>query len=146
MTPEELWNLIQSDPQAKTFADAGNDRDCAVRCSEIAPKIRQPVPAAMLRKTLAIRGRWGGLQRVANNYESPDPPYQQARTLIDMITAGDAIDVDEPAVAEGAPILVQHDLLDASDLQVMSALADSPQIITAEQVGAARQEAIHGVT
>jgi len=86
--------------------------------------IRQPVDAAILRKTLAIRGRWGGLQRVANNFESPDPPYQQARTLIDMITAGDAINADEPAVADGAPILVQHGLLDASDLQAMSALAN----------------------
>ena len=86
--------------------------------------IRQPVDAAILRKTLAIRGRWGGLQRVANNFESPDPPYQQARTLIDMITAGDEINADEPAVADGAPILVQHGLLDASDLQAMSALAN----------------------
>jgi len=86
--------------------------------------IRQPVDAAILRKTLAIRGRWGGLQRVANNFESPDPPYQQARTLIDMITAGDGINADEPAVADGAPILVQHGLLDASDLQAMSALAN----------------------
>ena len=139
MTDAELYTLIQSDPQALAAYDAGDDDACAARCSVIAPTLRQPVDAAILRKTLAIRGRWGGLQRVANNFESPDPPYQQARTLIDLITAGDAINADEPAVAEGAPILVQHGLLDASDLQAMAALANVPQTITQQQVGAARE-------
>jgi len=107
-------------PQYATMSD----QEAADAVNAKVVTIRQPVDAAILRKTLAIRGRWGGLQRVANNFESPDPPYQQARTLIDMITAGDGINADEPAVADGAPILVQHGLLDASDLQAMSALAN----------------------
>jgi len=85
---------------------------------------RQPVSASVLRKTLAQRGRWGGLARVANNFESPDPPYQQARTLIDMVTAGDSIDLDDPAIAAGTPELVQHGLLSAADVTVISALAN----------------------
>ena len=139
MTDSELYALIQSDPQALAAYNASDDDACAARCTAIAPLIRQPVDAVILRKTLAIRGRWGGLQRVANNFASPDPPYQQARTLIDMITAGDAINVDEPAVTEGAPILVEHGLLDASDLQAMSALANTLQTITQQQVGSARE-------
>lgn len=86
--------------------------------------VRRPVPAATLRKELAKLGRWGGLQRVANNFDSPDPPYQQARTLIDLITAGDAIDLDEPAIAAGTPELIQHGLLSAADVSVIGSLAN----------------------
>lgn len=39
MTPEELKNLIQSDPQALSLAQAGAADLCAKRCMEIAPKI-----------------------------------------------------------------------------------------------------------
>jgi hypothetical protein len=145
MNDAELYALIQSDADAKTKADIGDDSGCAARCSEIAPTIRQPVDAASLRKTLAILGRWGGLARVANNFESPDPPYQQARTLIDLITAGDSIDLDEPAIAEGAPILVAHQLLSATDLQTISALGDKPQIISPAQVSEAMRPYRGGV-
>ena len=139
MTDADLYALIQSDPAAVAAYNVSDDDACAARCSVIAPPLRQPVDAAKLRKILAVRDRWGGLQRVANNFASPDPPYKQARTLIDLITAGDSIDVDEPAVADGAPVLVQHGLLDASDLQAISALANVPQTITQQQVGAARE-------
>ena len=139
MTDADLYALIQSDPAAVAAYAVSDDDACAARCSVIAPKLRQPVAASLLRKTLAVRGRWGGLQRVANNFESPDPPYQQARTLIDMITAGDSINVDEPAVAEGAPVLMEHGLLTTSDLQAIAALANVSQTITQQQVGAARE-------
>lgn len=39
MTPSELRTLINNDPQAKAYFDAGNDSACAVRCSEIAPPV-----------------------------------------------------------------------------------------------------------
>lgn len=139
MTDAELYALIQGDTQAAALYAEGNDEGCAVRCSAIAPPVRQPVAAATLRKTLAKLGRWGGLQRVANNFESPDPPYQQARTIIDLITAGDAIDLNEPAIAAGTPLLVEHNLLTLSDVAVISALANTPQTITQQQVGAARE-------
>ena len=145
MTDAELYTLIQSDPDAKQRADIGDDSGCAVRCSEIAPTIRQPVAAAVLRKCLASRGRWGGLQRVANNFESPDPPYQQARTIIDLITAGDAIDLDDPAVTANAPVLVLHNLLSADDLTAISALANTPQTITTDQVSQAMRPYRGGV-
>ena len=40
MTPEALKTLIESDQQATALINAGNDWDCAIRCSQIAPKIR----------------------------------------------------------------------------------------------------------
>ena len=137
MTDSELYTLIQSDSDAKHKADIGDDSGCAARCSAIAPTVRQPVAAAILRRELAKLGKWGGLQRVANNFESPDPPYQQARTIIDLITAGDAIDLDDPAIAAGTPQLIQHNLLTLSDVAVISALADTPQIISPAQVSEA---------
>ena len=139
MTDAELYTLIQGDTQAAALFFEGNDEGCAVRCSAIAPPIRQPVAAATLRKELARLGKWGGLQRVANNFESPDPPYQQARTIIDLITAGDAIDLNEPAIAAGTPQLIEHNLLTVADVAVISALANNPQTITQQQVGAARE-------
>ena len=137
MTDAELYTLIQSDADAKHKADIGDDSGCAARCSMIAPTVRQPVAAATLRKELARLGKWGGLQRVANNFESPDPPYQQARTIIDLITAGDAIDLDEPAIAAGTPLLIQYNLLTPSDVAVISALANTAQTISTDQVSAA---------
>ena len=137
MTDAELYTLIQGDTQAAALYAEGNDEGCAVRCSAIAPLIRRPVAAATLRKELAKLGKWGGLQRVANNFESPDPPYQQARTIIDLITAGDAIDLNEPAIAAGTPQLIEHNLLTVADVAVISALANTPQTISTDQVSAA---------
>ena len=137
MTDAELYALIQGDTDAKQRADIGDDSGCAARCSVIAPTVRQPVAAAILRRELAKLGKWGGLQRVANNFESPDPPYQQARTIIDLITAGDAIDLDDPAIAAGTPQLIQHNLLTLSDVAVISALANTPQTISPAQVSEA---------
>lgn len=39
MTPAELKSLIDSDTTAAALFAAGNDSACAVRCSEIAPKV-----------------------------------------------------------------------------------------------------------
>ncbi|MFN9294902.1 MAG: hypothetical protein ACK6EB_43045 [Planctomyces sp.] len=145
MTDAELYALIQGDADAKQRADIGDDSGCAARCSIIAPTVRQPVAAATLRKELARLGKWGGLQRVANNFESPDPPYQQARTIIDLITAGDAIDLDEPAIAAGTPLLIQYNLLTPADVAVISALANTPQAISPAQVSEAMRPYRGGV-
>jgi hypothetical protein len=145
MTDAELYALIQGDADAKQRADIGDDSGCAARCSIIAPTVRQPVDAATLRKELARLGKWGGLQRVANNFESPDPPYQQARTIIDLITAGDAIDLDEPAIAAGTPLLIQYNLLTPADVAVISALANTPQAISPAQVSEAMRPYRGGV-
>lgn len=87
-------------------------------------KVRREVPANLLRVKLAQLGRLSGILRVARNFDSPDPPYQQAATLMALIDANEAIDFDDPAVPTGAPELVQHGLLEQSDLAAIDAMAD----------------------
>lgn len=48
MTPQELKQLIQSDPEATQLIEQGNDWDCAVRCSNIAPPIRKLLPLSQM--------------------------------------------------------------------------------------------------
>lgn len=88
-------------------------------------KVRREVPANLLRVKLAQLGRLSGILRVARNFDSPDPPYQQAATLMALIDANEAIDFDDPAVPTGAPELVQHKLLEQSDLAAIDAMADA---------------------
>ena len=139
MTDAELYTLIQSDPEALAAYTASNDDACAARCSEIAPTLKQPVPAALFRKTLMKRGRWSELRRVANNIESTDPPYSQAMSLVDTVTAEQPIDTEDPDLIAGGQVLVQHNLLSPADLTALSALAVVRQTITQQQVGAARE-------
>ena len=39
MNPIELKALIAGDPQARAYAEAGNDETCAARCRSIAPPV-----------------------------------------------------------------------------------------------------------
>ena len=145
MNDAELYALIQSDADAKHRADIGDDSGCAARCSEIAPTIRINVPANVLRVKLAQLGKLSGILRVPRNFESPDPPYQQAATLMALIDAGEAIDLDDPVVAAGAPQLIQHNLLTVEDIAIINALGDAPQVISPAQVSEAMRPYRGGV-
>ena len=87
--------------------------------------IRVEVPANTLRRKLASLGKLSGILRVARNFDSPDPPYQQAATLMALIDAGESIDLDDPLVATGAPELVAHNLLSVADVAAINAMADT---------------------
>jgi len=145
MNDAELYALIQSDADAKHRADIGDDSGCAARCSEIAPTIRINVHANVLRVKLAQLGKLSGILRVSRNFESPDPPYQQAATLMALIDAGEAIDLDDPVVAAGAPQLIQHNLLTVEDIAIINALGDAPQVISPAQVSEAMRPYRGGV-
>ena len=144
MTPKELLELIQSDSKALAFFAEGNDEACAARCTEIAAPVRQMVPASKLRLTLALQGNLANILRMAANVNSPEPPYGTCLTLMTLLDAGDPIDLDQPAVQRQAEVLMQHGLLTAEHRLEIAALANTPQIITFHDVGAARQQA--GVT
>jgi len=58
MTDAELYTLIQGDTQAAALYAEGNDEGCAVRCSAIAPPIRQPVDAGLLMDACMSLGIW----------------------------------------------------------------------------------------
>ena len=139
MTDAELYALIQGDADAAAAYATGNDTACADRCTVIAPQTRQPVNAAALRKLLMKRGRWSELRRIANNIESTDPPFSQAMSLVDTIQAGVPVDLSDTDLIAGAAILIQHNLLSAEDVTAINALGNTPQTITQQQVGAARE-------
>jgi len=137
MTPTDLWTLIQADIQAKAYADAGNDRDCAVRCSEIAPVIRKPVPAELVQEVASLNGAWGTIKIAATNSALTDPPRGACIAFVDWIESARPINFDNPAVQQMAGIMVSYSLLTAGQVAELSALADSPQVITADQVSEA---------
>ena len=146
MAPTDLWTLIQSDTQAKAYADAGNDRDCAVRCSEIAPAIRQPVPAELVQRIASLNGLWGMLKIAALNPSLSNPPRGAAVSFVDWIERGAELDTDNQSVKAMAATLIEYSLATVNQFAEISAAGNTPQVITAEQVGVARQEAINGVT
>ena len=139
MTDSELYALIQSDPQALSAYNASDDDACAARCSVIAPQITQPVAANRLRLLLASRERLADIRRVGENTSAPEPPYNACATLVMLLDAGDAINLQDPAVATSSQVLVTHNLLDADDVAAITALAYAPQTITQQQVGSARE-------
>jgi hypothetical protein len=146
MTPTDLWTLIQGDTQAKACADAGNDRDCAVRCSEIAPVLRRPVPAELVQRIASLNGLWGMLKIAALNQSLSNPPRGAAVSFVDWIERGAELDTDNALVKAMAATLIEYSLATANQFAEISAAGNASQVITAEQVGAARQEAINGVT
>ena len=137
MTPTDLWTLIQSDTQAKTFVDAGNDRDCAVRCSEIAPVIRKPVPAELVQRIASLNGLWGMLKIAALNQSLSNPPRGAAVSFVDWIERGAELDTDNALVKAMAATLIEYSLATANQFAEISAAGNTPQTITADQVSEA---------
>ena len=137
MTPTDLWTLIQSDTQAKAFVDAGNDRDCAVRCSEIAPVIRKPVPAELVQRIASLNGLWGMLKIAALNQSLSNPPRGAAVSFVDWIERGAELDTDNQSVKAMAATLIEYSLATANQFAEISAAGNVPQVITADQVSEA---------
>jgi hypothetical protein len=140
--------MIQGDPQAKAYADAGNDRDCAVRCSEIAPVIRKAVPAELVQRIASLNGLWGMLKIAALNPSLSNPPRGAAVSFVDWIERGAELDTDNQSVKAMAATLIEYSLATVNQFAEISAAGNTPQVITADQVGAARQEgvSINGTT
>jgi len=142
MTPTDLLALIQSDPQARQFFADGNDTECAVRCGVIAPPVRQRVAADKVQEISSLNGLWGTLKIAALNATLSDPPRGAAIAFIDWVEAGRPLDMDNTAVQQMAATLVSYSLATAAQVAQLSAAADTPQVFTAAEVGAARQEGV----
>jgi hypothetical protein len=137
MAPNDLWALIQSDPQAKAYAGAGNDRDCAVRCSEIASPVRKPVPAELVQRIASLNGLWGMLKIAALNQSLSNPPRGAAVSFVDWVERGAELDTDNQSVKEMAATLIAYSLATANQFAEISAAGNTPQVITADQVSEA---------
>ena len=144
MTPAELLALIASDSQATAYFQQGNDEACAARCTAIAPPVRQPVPADKVQEIASLSGLWGKLKIAALDHTLSDPPRGAAIAFIDWVESGRALNPDNPAVQGMAGSLIQYSLATAAQIGQISDAANTPQVITFHDVGAARQQA--GVT
>ena len=138
MTDAELYTLIQSDAEAAALYSEGNDEDCAVRCSAIAPPIRQPVDAGLLMDACMSLGIWQRLEAAAPP-GSVDPPASTARTMMTRLSQGRPVNLDNPAVQGIVADCITHGLITQPEAAQLSTLADAGQTITQQQVGAARE-------
>ena len=138
MTDAELYTLIQSDAQAAALFSEGNDEGCAVRCSAIAPPIRQPVDAGLLMDACMSLGIWQRLEAAAPP-GSIDPPASTARTMMTRLSQGRPVNLDNPAVQGIVTDCITHGLITQPEAEQLGTLADSGQTITQQQVGAARE-------
>ena len=138
MTDAELYTLIQGDAEAAALYADGNDEGCAVRCSAIAPPIRQPVDAGLLMDACMSLGIWQRLEAAAPP-GSIDPPASTARTMMTRLSQGRPVNLDNPAVQQIVADCIAHNLMTQPEAAQLSTLADSGQVITQQQVGAARE-------
>lgn len=138
MTDAELYALIQGDTQAAALYAEGNDEGCAVRCAAIAPPIRQPVDAGVLMDACMSLGIWQRLEAAAPP-GSIDPPASTARTMMTRLSQGRPVNLDNPAVQGIVADCITHGLITQPEAAQLSTLADSGQVITQQQVGAARE-------
>jgi hypothetical protein len=138
MTDAELYTLIQNDTQAAAAYAEGNDEGCAVRCSAIAPPVRQPVDAGLLMDACMSLGIWQRLEAAAPP-GSIDPPASTARTMMTRLSQGRPVNLDNPAVQGIVTDCITHGLVTQPEAAQLSTLADAGQTITQQQVGAARE-------
>lgn len=138
MTDAELYTLIQGDTQAAALYAEGNDEGCAVRCSAIAPPVRQPVDAGLLMDACMSLGIWQRLEAAAPP-GSIDPPASTARTMMTRLSQGRPVNLDNPAVQGIVTDCITHGLITQPEAAQLSTLADAGQTITQQQVGAARE-------
>ena len=138
MTDAELYALIQSDADAAAAYAAGNDTACADRCTVIAPQTRQPVDAGRLMDAFMALGVWQKLAAAAPP-GSVDPPASTARTMMTRLEQSRPVDLDNSAVQQIVGDCITHGLMTQAEAEQLSTLADTPQTITQQQVGAARE-------
>jgi hypothetical protein len=139
MTDAELYTLIQGDTQAAALYAEGNDEGCALRCSAIAPPIRQPVAAERVQAAAIASGLWAIVKIAAQNTALPNPPRGAAMSFVDWIEAGRPIDMDGGTVQGVGQVLLSYNLATQPQLDALQALANVAQTITQQQVGAARE-------
>lgn len=136
MTDAELYTLIQGDTEAKQRADIGDDSGCAARCSVIAPTVRQPVDAGRLMDAFMSLGIWQRLEAAAPP-GSVDPPASTARTMMTRLNQSRPVDLDNPAVQQIVADCIAHNLMTQGEAAQLSSLANTPQVISTDQVSSA---------
>ena len=135
MTPQELKALIESDPQAKALAEAGNDHDCAIRCSEIGPLIRSSL-------ILTERGLYNKLgpmvaETLLQKFEHYTGSYKAlvSRVLKWLRPSEGGSDFGDPAMIQFLSLLLAEGLsITQSEFDAINNLSLSNQTITPLEV------------
>jgi len=135
MTPRELKALIESDPQAKALAEAGNDHDCAIRCSEIGPLIRSSL-------ILTERGLYNKLgpmvaETLLQKFEHYTGSYKAlvSRVLKWLRPSEGGSDFGDPAMIQFLSLLLAEGLsITQSEFDAINNLSLSNQTITPLEV------------
>ena len=137
MTPNELLQLIDSDAEASARATLGDDAGCALRCVEIAPLIRVPVPADDLRYESMLAMSWGAMRVKATDAEVPSHVRALCFQFIDQVQAGRPIDFALPQVGAMMAAMVQAEIVSQATADAIIARSWTKQTITANDVSAA---------
>ncbi len=137
MTNEELLQLIDSDPEAKGYADIGNDAACALRVSAIAPKVRRPVPALDLQYVAMRRGIWGDMKVKANDSQVAGSIRALCHMFIDQVMTGRSIDFELPEVSGMLQQLVAVGVVPSAVSSEIIELSYCSQTIAAKEVSEA---------
>lgn len=139
MDTTALRALIESDAQALAHFTAGRDVQCAERCSDIAPTVRQLVPADEVHYYAAICGAWAAINLAWESETTPAQIRGICITFRDWVKAGRKIDFDMPEVQQMMGGLVQSGVITQQQSTLISGAANVKQTITANEVSACRQ-------
>lgn len=134
-----LLQLIQNDTQAKGFYSAGNDEQCAKRCSEISSLGVVAISGSLLRLELAKRGKLGKLLRVLISTGQPEALFDACATLNALMNAETPIMLNEPVITNAFNVLVQSNLLSAADVTALNAFASAKPQYTHHNIGVVRE-------
>lgn len=80
-----IKSLIDSDQEASSLANIGDDNGCAKRLMEIANKVNRLVPNSEIKKQAILEGYWAGIRLAKDNINLPDSVRGLAISLIDWI-------------------------------------------------------------
>lgn len=137
MTNEELLQLIDSDADASARAALGDDAGCALRCVQIAPLIRVPVPADDLRYESMLAMTWGAMRVKATDAAVPQSVRALCHQFIDQVQADRPIDFALPQVGAMLAAMVQTEIVSQATADAIIARSWTRQTITANDVSAA---------
>ena len=139
MTSDELQALIEGDPEAKAFADAGNDTACAARCSAIAPKV---VGGERLVNKLSIIGAFAdpaaGYAAIAKLEAAAGSNPVLALALEFMgPTAPRGVDVAHASTRAMLDALGASNVLTSDEVATIKSMGEVAQSVSANDVAAA---------
>lgn len=138
MTPSALKALIQSDQTALGHFTAGRDVQCAERCTQIAPTLRASVSADSIQRAASLSGAWAKIVLARESSDTPPENKGVCITFLDWIKAARPIDFDLPEVQQMLGGLVQAGLVTETQAGELSAMGNTPQVITTDEVSACR--------